>query len=935
MANTDDKTLYFSYWGKACNEDNSYHLLPYHSLDVAAVGHILLKNHKKLKQYLAAMLRMEEPVFQEWMVYFLVMHDLGKFSESFQNLNKNLLLNLQQKTSNKNYALRHDSLGYMLWKESILGFLQKKNVVAKNTGSIRQQQTVLIGFDLWAMAVTGHHGTPPKIEGLHSNNFTIQDDAAACAFVLDAAKFLLSDSTRISQPDYENSQMASWWLSGFAVLCDWLGSNRDFFPYSCMPSSGSPLALSEYWKQTLEQADYAVRRTELLPVPTASLTTIQNLFCPYIKDPTPLQTCCTLLPLAQGSQLFILEDVTGSGKTEAAIMLAHRLLANDLAMGIYFALPTMATANAMYERMANVYQRLYQKSDVPPSLVLAHGARDLSDKYRQSIVSISSHYEDNYGDGTETASLHCSAWLADNRKKAMLAEVGIGTIDQALLAILPSRHQSLRLLGLMGKILIVDEVHACDAYVHKLLCRLLQAHSAAGGSVILLSATLPVNQRQQLIYAFDKGRNQQSLPVSKIKNSDYPLLTYRHESGLSEQKVATRKSVKRQVNVTLVHRQDELEGLITDAIGKGQCVCWIRNTVADAREAYLQLSKKNPDWPMDLFHARYAMSDRLNIENQVLERFGVRSGSEQRQARVLIATQVIEQSLDLDFDVMISDLAPIDLIIQRAGRLCRHARDIYGNRIEGPDQRGTPTLIVNSPELDKDISEDWYSNYFKRASYVYENHGQLWLTAKLLADNKGFRMPEDARRLIESIYGDSALDAIPEELQEKSYSAEGSDKAKSGLAEINALELELGYTGINENQWWEDALTPTRLGELTTTVYLARWDGNKLVPWIDSNQYAWSKSAVQLLQAFVLEEVPTETITEKMLVDCRKQLPAKGKWGVLLPLTLTYEDSWEGIVKNKMGERTTIYYSTKFGIVLEKEKQFLDKIVGTGAHDNA
>merc|ERR1712023_293119 len=199
------------------------------------------------------------------------------------------------------------------------------------------------------------------------------------------------------------------------------------------------------------------------------------------------------LPWRPGPQLFVLEDVTGAGKTEAAMTLVHRLLEHGQARGVYFGLPTMATSNAMYGRVADIYRRWFDEQQVP-NLVLAHGARHLNTDFAHSVVSEQAR-DHAYGDGEQTASAACNQWFADSRKKALLADVGVGTV-----------HQALRLIGLANKVLVVDEVHACDDYMAGLLEAILQAHAQQGGSAILLTATLPHSMKRNLVAAYQKGR---------------------------------------------------------------------------------------------------------------------------------------------------------------------------------------------------------------------------------------------------------------------------------------------------------------------------------------------------------------------------------------------------------------------------------------------
>jgi len=903
---TGSVASYFRYWGKARKEDEAgaaYHLLPYHCLDVAAVGRVLLKQHHQLRHSLAVLTGLEETDLIQWLPFFLALHDIGKFSASFQNLRSDIFNVLQQRHWERNVSPRHDNLGFMLWQNHLRAYFHQLGLMPKPVSGGLLTRSRPIGLEYWIKAVIGHHGVPPKQEGMCNDYFEAQDIDAASEFVSNVANLLLPPATSFPQADFETSQTASWWLAGFSVLCDWLGSNCDYFPFVEKAQS-----LESYWDSALKRAETAISATELLPAGTAEAMSLKTLFAWQANTSTPLQAHCEQLELCEGPQLFILEDVTGAGKTEAAVMLAHRLMAAGNGQGIYFGLPTMATANAMYGRLSEVYRRLF-RAEAKPSLVLAHGARDLSADFRQAIMPTAEWKVANYGDDTEPANSHCSSWLADNRKKALLAEVGVGTIDQALMAILPVRHQSLRLLGLLGKVLVVDEVHACDAYMNRLLCSLLRAHAASGGSAILLSATLPARQRQQLVDGFAAGAGWGKRELRKTDADDYPLFTHAHVARLDETGLATRDSVRRSVKVEMVHSRETVESRMAEAIVSGQCVCWIRNTVGDARESFARLRHQHPDWPIVLFHARYAMQDRLDIEQRIVERFGPKSTADERRGQVVIATQVVEQSLDLDFDLLITDLAPIDLIIQRAGRLHRHQRG----------DRGEPVLLVNGPDPAGDISATWFKDYLKGTSYVYPHHGQLWLTANILKQQRGFRMPEDARGLIEGVY-DS--EEYPPALEEVSLEAEGRASASSALGALNILNIANGYNGDDENRWWDEAKIPTRLAEVeTTTVYLARWNGTNLEPWINDIDHPWPRSAVQINRALVSAEAPTNDISLEMIEACRERLPGKGKWGVLLPLVAVGDDYWKGIVLNKEGAEMTFYYDPKQGLMKEEEVQ--------------
>ena len=555
----------------------------------------------------------------------------------------------------------------------------------------------------------------------------------------------------------------------------------------------------------------------------------------------------------------------------------------------------MATANAMYDRMRKVYRGLYQSGEPQPSLILSHSARHSSESFRQSLLA--AHTGDpRYGD-EESIVAQCNRWLADNRKKALLADVGIGTIDQALLAVMPARHQSLRLLGLVGKVLILDEVHAYDAYTSEPLKRLIGFHAALGGSVILLSATLTRKQRADLVGAFQGGI--QATPES----TDYPLLTQANASDIIvEQAVATRPSVARQVGVRLHHDEIVLLEEIRAAVEDGQCICWIRNTVHDAREAWRALQES--DWlendKLHLFHSRYALTDRLRIEQDMLKRFGKGSMPEQRRGRVLIATQVVEQSLDLDFDRMISDLAPIDLLIQRAGRLHRHQRG----------ERGMPVLDVFSPQLTDEPEADWYKALFPKAHYVYPDTLVLWRTAGLLAEKGGWKMPDDARDLLEPVYDDEG--PIPAGLIDAKTEVDGETHAERDAGRFASLRFEGGYRG--GPLWDEEARVATRLGDESRTIYLARWQDGRLEPWAREDRYSWDLSSLRVNANQFQELAPVDDpALQQALEELRESEKLFDDMSLIVPL-VEQEGVWLAKGVADKGLEVEIQYSPETGL---------------------
>ncbi len=906
--NQAQNSTMWRYWGKAkpadANDGDRYHLLPFHSLDVAACGWVLMSDDYPWAKKISESLGIPAAQFRRIFTFFLALHDLGKFARGFQSQVTGLSDDLVAPVagySYKNEKLRHDSMGFLLWLDGE----ELQAVFSEHFGSERIYKNKQL--KIWFEIVTGHHGKPPQVRGDVASAFFHRDDIkAATDFASEViSRWLLPEDLKIFEDKTVEKKLKeqSWLLAGLAVLADWQGSNQTYFPYRARP-----LAFSDYWNDyAVPSAINALEQAGLSPRPVTEFKDIRQLF-PFISKPTPLQRYAIEQPLSDKPQLFILEDVTGAGKTEAALTLVSRLMNKGLADGLYVALPTMATANAMYARMSQCYQSLYQANQ-QPSLVLAHGATHLSESFMKSVDH---QPKDNNNRPDEmSASSYCNSWIADSRKKSLLADVGVGTVDQALLAILPSKHQSLRVLGLGRKILLVDEVHAYDHYMRTLLVTLLKLHASQGGSAILLSATLPAEMKQEFVKAYAEGA---VCSEPSLQSQAYPLATHltcnTGDVAADESPLETRAEVKRNVQVVRKNDTNEVFDVIRDAVQRGQCVCWIRNTVDDARQSYSELKEalSDTDASLHLFHSRFAMIDRQKIENDVLAWYGKESNESMRKGRVLIATQVVEQSLDLDADVLISDLAPVDLLLQRAGRLHRHVRDSRGNilKMEGGvdatvDRRSAPTFFVHSPKPVEDAGVDWLSS-LRGTQAVYGDVGVLWRSAKVLFQNVAFRMPDDARYLIESVYGPepgiepgsasigktgkTTRIATPEALADLSVQVEGKQLCHVSTARLNALKIEKGYcSGSSDSGWYEETSVPTRLSDQSASVVLVRKDDSgRWQPYAQGMTNAWDMSALQVRDYkwdAASKEIPAALQRDMAAL---KELHPALRWHELLPL---------------------------------------------------
>jgi len=846
---------YYKYWGKADKqEDGSYssHLLLYHALDVASVASVLLQKESRVLSKLSAITGVEKKLLLQFLLFLVAIHDIGKFSITFQNIIPELLKILQDRSSSKQYQhdkARHDQLGMYLFdaelSRRLSAYLEKASISRPNQRKVTSIIRILVNTTL------GHHGIPPRSNAnvYVGDYFEADDQNAVKEFFDDMVDFFLPGDLLISflsslESDREvlkrivnELKPVTWNLAGIITQSDWIASGSDFSFQSTYES------IEEYWNKIKTNAEAAVEKTGILPTAPNQSAGFSHLFPEYTDSATDLQKKCNEIELTSGPQLFILEDLTGSGKTEAAMTLVSRIMASGKADGCFIGLPTMATANAMYSRMRLCYRKLFAEDK--PSIVLSHGARHLAEEFRSSILTNVadenlakpdlSHEEVNSG------KFHCTNWLADSTKKSLFADIGVGTVDQLLLSILPVRYQNLRFHGMTNKVLVVDEVHAYDPYMNRLLRAVLRAHSSAGGSSVLLSATIPHELKKQLIESFYEGIGIEKSNLSPDDN--FPLITKVDTSGTREVPVNYDQK-HRQVDVELLYDEEDTCARIKHDLYSGMCVSWIRNTVSDVFDAYEKLTMDYgiPEKNIIVFHSRFAYADRMRIEEQVLGQFGKESSRETRAGKLVISTQVIEQSLDLDFDVMVSDLAPIELVIQRAGRLHRHERG----------SRGAPKMYVLCPPETDSPESDWYKRVFPKAAYVYKNTTILWRTKEILKKEKAIILPQRARALVESVYGENPIEA-PECFIGNETEAEGERMAQEDTADFSKLFIEKGYSRESAlNEWDEEEKVSTRLSEEQNTAYLCRFDGKELYPFYHGD-FPWEMSSLKIRKGSINE----------------------------------------------------------------------------------
>jgi len=883
------------FWGKASpsgDEAERFHPLVFHALDVAAVFGALTEADAELLGILASSFAASGERIVATLTVLVALHDIGKVSKKFQAKSEDAWPTMLGTLSSELQApYDHAAGGYELLLRDEL-----KPILARLLGEAEfdEKQALL-------SPIAFHHGKPQDRHpnGTSSPGWDAYKNARIVADAILSA-FDMSSVSALPPISAKGAKDLSWRLSGLVSLADWIGSSTEFFHYRD-PQDFSP---RDYWLNVAQpkarEALHTLRMTPSKPNQTANFATLFKAKWP----PSSAQAHCGEFELPAGPMLVFIEDVTGSGKTESALLLAQRMMVAGKGRGLFVALPTTATANAMYERMAECYRRLFV-TDAEPSLALAHGRGRLHEGFRASILPKSAAESAVRGE-IETVQAACAAFFADDRRKALLADVGIGTIDQALLGVLPTKYATLRQLGLASKILIVDEAHAYDAYMSREVERLLTFHAGMGGSAIILSATLPRRMKEQYARAFRGGRHADGVA---LRCDAYPLVTQIPMRGaITETPLDTREDLKRSVAVTRMQDCDEALERVAEAAGKGAAVAYIRNSVDDAIEAFEALRAKGLE-PI-LFHARFAMTDRLAIEGKALEIFGKKGTPDQRKGRVLVATQVVEQSLDLDFDLMVTDLAPVDLLVQRAGRLWRHQR--------GPRPISGPDFLVVSPEPVADADKDWYEKIFPRGAYVYRAHALLWLSAKILFEKGAIVSPQGVRALVETVYGTGARDRIPEALQKNFNDNEGSAFGDSSHAENNLLDFFSGYCRDDNKFWSSDIRTPTRLGEEQTLFRLAFWDNGHLRPYVNNSDpmRAWALSEVSIRKwrAEGRGVYPHEVEAAAGALE-KEWWEKAGDGAIVLPLD--GEGPWRASVSDEKGNQKDAFYDCNFGLRIQ------------------
>lgn len=708
-------------------------------------------------------------------------HDIGKASPAFAIQNDALAEGMRQKGLYlpDQLAERHLVHHTLASHHTLCRWLVKKHGF---TGPVART---------WGAVLSAHHGAPPDVTTeqhvtplSHPQLFgqfrweEVQDellDRAAERLTL-GDRLLGLSSTRLSQ----SFQVL---CTALVILSDWIASNEELFDYRCSdPGDGAghgdgrvrveqALALLDLpgpWRAepASGDADSALASRFSLPVGSGA---------------RPVQKVALEAARAMnGPGLLVIEAPMGEGKTEAALLAAEELAAREGLGGLFVALPTQATTNAMFDRVVAWLdtQTDGRSRSVASAMTLAHGKARLNRQFRAMMRIGNLRDVDAASDTSRKRSAtYAHSWL-NGRKKASLATFVIGTIDQLLFAGLKARHLMLRHLGLADKVIIIDEAHAYDVYMNTYLTRVLTWLGVYGVPVIVLSATLPAKRRAELLAAYHAWSADDERLAASTSDIGYPAVVASSDTGVDVREAPERP---RELTVAVDVLDDDLTSLVEMCgalLDEGGVALVVRNTVRRAIAAAAALTEHFGPDHVSLFHSRYLAADRARNDEWLLDRFGSPThlevrGSTRPRRHVVVATQVVEQSLDVDFDVLFTDLAPVDLVLQRLGRVHRHVRG--ASQSERPERVRLARCFLTG--VDEAVTPPDPDSGSVR---VYGRY-PLYRAAAALWPSRGahIELPSDIARLVQLAYSDEVTG--PDEWQQvmsEARSAWEADNAK-------------------------------------------------------------------------------------------------------------------------------------------------------------
>lgn len=607
-----------------------------------------------------------------------------------------------------------------------------------------------------------------------------------------------------SNPEFQH------FFSGMLMLADWLGSDNRFFPFTKKEEdrenrmAASRLAASDLLK--LMTLDPLPARTSMGVTSPSFSQLFPN------QNSRGCQQAIIDLKVPHTASLAILEAETGSGKTEAALAYFAKLFHAGEVDGLYFALPTRTAATQIYHRICKSIKNAFP--DQTPNVVLAvPGYLQVDGEIGHQLGPFEVLWDDD-----ENWVKRYRGWVSENSKRYLAGSIIVGTIDQILLSALMVKHSHMRASCLLRHLIVVDEVHASDAYMNRILEKVLEHHFQAEGHALLMSATLGSSAKTKFSEPFEK-RHPKTSDFGIALNDSYPQLSQfvRNETPSH---ISFKSNSSKKIELTLmglINCPEKVAMYAYEAALQGAKVLIIRNTVGGALATQAALEELDSGsllfqvkGKVTLHHSRYGKEDRKVLDEGIEVEFGkVRNMG----GKIAVGTQTLQQSLDLDADLIITDLCPIDILLQRLGRLHRHQRG-SGER---PMRFNKAQAVILTPEkrnLESYISKDGTARGPHGFGTVYEDLRILDLTWQSLILDSHITIPQMNRYLVESSLHDdklSAYDTLGSIWSKHANTLKGKGSARTISASLNCIDFNEPFGDIEFPNGADQKIT-TRLG---------------------------------------------------------------------------------------------------------------------------
>ncbi|WP_351230163.1 CRISPR-associated helicase Cas3' [Streptomyces sp. NPDC002133] len=574
-------------------------------------------------------------------------------------------------------------------------------------------------------------------------------------------------------------------LSGLVVMADWIASDERRFPGADDLGRVGLGAARDRAKVAWEQLGLR-GGWGAVAVPGPEMFRDRFACVPRLSQTMVMEAARGM----GGPGLLVVEAPMGEGKTEAALGAAEILAARFGADGVFVGMPTQATSDPMFTRTRRWVGAI--DASLASQVALLHGKRAFNREWAALLEDGGADPDalyagvDEYGlDGDPYGivpvcghggeRLAPAEWFLGS-KRGLLAPFVVGTVDQLLYAATRTRHVMLRLAGLAGKVVVLDEVHACDVYMSRFLLEALRWLGQARVPVVVLSATLPPGQRRELVTAYLAGAaSREEFAVEVSEPDGYPSVTaawrdedtaapsffvdvadtWRGDLPVMVETLPERMPAPRTSGGERRAVQCDADASVADLLGEqladGGTALVIRNTVARAQSLFEELRKRFGAEEVRLLHARFTVARRAELTEESLSLLGPDGPRPEGGRLVLVATQLAEQSFDVDADLLVTDLAPIDLLLQRIGRLHRHA----GTR--RPVRLRQPKVFVTGLQPHEGREPD----FLYASEMIYGRHLLLRTAAVLPGSGGQWAVPGQVPELVGAVYGEEA-DLLPE-----------------------------------------------------------------------------------------------------------------------------------------------------------------------------